>query len=288
MRTIAQFSIRDPDGTDSQITEVPENRMRHLPSTRRTSQAMTENGMLRKSDRSPVENGQNYASLPTGVSEMPANYESSIMESPPLPLAEDRRGQRANNTTPPFPHTYSNPTEQEESDVSAQHSPIDLASSYHPANHPDRDRTPQAELPAFEYDPAPPIPRYDSKPTFSLPSVTGHDTLNPASESDLRSLPSQSRFSFAPSIENGGDYDGYSGDSGRTGGGAKGLRVANANEDEEDEEEEEEEEEARHEWPTEAIMHMNLSSGGNQKVRRERDRERERERYDGSGYGSAM
>ena len=49
MRTIAQFSIRDPDGTDSQITEVPENRMGHMPSTRRTSQTMVENNTIRQS-----------------------------------------------------------------------------------------------------------------------------------------------------------------------------------------------------------------------------------------------
>lgn len=90
MHTIAQFSIKDSDATDSQTTEAP------LP---RNSGTSFRNGSVRGgSSLKHVESSSgiagmqgiagtqeiDYAPLPTGISEMPAMDNLSIMESPPL------------------------------------------------------------------------------------------------------------------------------------------------------------------------------------------------------------
>ena len=210
MRTIAQFGIRDPDGADSQITEVPEPHISDAPSYRRGSMATTEHRQsVGASEISPLgtEQSQAYAPLPTGISEMPADYENSIMESPPLPLVPEKVP-LDNPELPPD----------------------------HPHNRYDPDATPQAELAAFDYDSTPPPPpRFDSKPTMTLPSVTGRDSLVP--EGEINRLPSQLKpgHGAGPSAVGPG----------------RGLHVANAGSEDENDG-----------WGQEAIMHMNLAGGG--------------------------
>ena len=81
LRTVAQFSIRENDGTDSQVTEVGDPRASTIAAS-----TIGESSLRHMETQSPPakeHNVQDYTSLPTGISEMPA-YETSIIESPPL------------------------------------------------------------------------------------------------------------------------------------------------------------------------------------------------------------
>ena len=318
MRTIAQFGIRDPDGADSQITEVPEQRMSRIPSLG-GSLTMVDN---RGDKSSTIATEKNYSMIPAGIAEMPANYESSIMESPPLPLARDNMPQQDVGFPEDYPNEYSNMTDEQQQHqqtlrLNGSSREQKNSSDYYQdqPNHPNK--IPHVELPAFEYsDHSPPLPRYDSKPTLSLPSLSSSSVPVPGPppsdsppppprpENDLWTLPSQkSQSRFSQHLGNGnGFYQGL----GSTGGGGGGLRVANKS----PEDDEDEIDTGTDGWPEEALMHMNLGgrsgigigsgSGGrgmNQRggvgggrAERERDRERERQRetYDGSGYGSAL
>ena len=258
MRTIAQFSIRDPEGSDSQITERPEPRS--------VGGSLREGSLLRHSetvssrdirDGSTARSQQTeaYVPIPTDIAEMPANYESSIVESPPLPTDLDRQ----DNNTPTEVSTHHFHSQDHTYVPPSDGSPIEADSTYYerygiPSDHGEDHDDHEAYSPTpqpLQYD-TPPNPRYDSKPTLSLPSVTGHESFTP--DGDLWTLPSQqaSRRSSKRAQDGGG---------GR-------LRIANAGSgDEEDDDD----------WPSEAIMHMNLAGT----VKRE-------SRYDGSGYGDAF
>ena len=94
METVAQFAIRgDTDETASQITEVPEAR---------SGRGSVRGGSSLRNVETvapPITSSAAMASsaIPPGISEMPAReaYESSIVESPPLP---DRSPDRDGNT----------------------------------------------------------------------------------------------------------------------------------------------------------------------------------------------
>ena len=89
LRTIAQFGIRDADGADSQITEVAEPRST-LGSVVGVGSSLKNVETVHVPPKNQAQQQlQDYAALPTGVSEMPATYESSIVESPPLPPADE-------------------------------------------------------------------------------------------------------------------------------------------------------------------------------------------------------
>ena len=264
MRTIAQFAIKDADGADSQITEVAEPRS--TMGSIRNGSLLGGPSSLRNVETSPSvaeetkqEPVKDYAPIPTGISEMPADYENSIMDSPPLPNeiacqgddtpTEKHRLDDIDTGLQPYELDHLN--EIDDPPLSSAISP-----GYYQSDGLDR------HIPALkfdEYDPngnpygdeLPPEPRYDNKPTLSLPSVTGRESLVP--EESIWNPPSpQDR---------------------RQGAGGGGLRVANASSDDEDD------------WPQEAIMHMNLAGTG---TPRWESRDSKETRYDGSGYGGAL
>lgn len=289
LRTIAQFGIRDADGADSQITEVVEPR-----ST--LGSAVGVGSSLKKVEtvNAPPTNraqqqAQDYATLPTGISEMPATYESSIVESPPLPPAEEdrddtpteprnnnnhfssRTDNSENDDEPSFqaymPRNDSLPTHNDTGLPSPEHYPQYAA--YTADREPDPIRG-NPKNPSFDSasDAPPPLARYDSKPTL---------TSQPAreAEGDLWSLPSQQRHpksqtqsasrrdsrtrsggpSHTPSASSS-DHYGISGDE---------------------------------DWQQDAIMHMNLARDGSKRDAHVGDRSGGLYgAYDGSGYGHAM
>ncbi|MCJ1429084.1 hypothetical protein MMC29_006997, partial [Sticta canariensis] len=128
MRTIAQFGIRDADTADSQITEVAEPRSG-------VGSVVGKKSSLRKvesvSGGSPL--AHDYNALPTGISEMPAGpYESSIVESPPIPTDEDR------NETPTETHDANFPFPADDhlySDQQPGESPPENPLSSYPPHH---------------------------------------------------------------------------------------------------------------------------------------------------------
>lgn len=264
MRTIAQFGIRDADGADSQITEVAEPRsgvgsvvgmgssLKNMETVAATPQAQP---------------AQDYLSIPAGASEMPAPYESSIVESPPLPLPkddEDTPTAAPNNTylqaagdgryrsnssnAPQLVTDYFPPQDPIEPYSASVYSPQSQSATGNSYNFSTLNGANAG--PDFDFNPssAPPPPRFDSKPTLHGESGNGVDPRG----NDLYSLPPQSRQGSRN----------VSGSSGRGG-----LRVANADDDGDDT------------WRQEAIMHMNYA--------RSSPESKKSMRYDGSGYGAA-
>ncbi len=227
MRTIAQFGIRDPDGADSQITEVAEPRSGGPSSTRNSS--MLGAGSLRHMDGSSVlaaekrklqqqeqqRQQERYTSLPTGISEMPAEYDNdSIEEAGP---AEHEYG---SDDTPTEAHNGHSELEDNQRDGS----PVEISAGYYQHGddrqfRQDWDAANRAiEASETDYYTDKPLPQRPN-PTIELPSVSGPDRL-------IREDGSRSRPSQQPG----------------------GLRAVNRDEDDEEE------------WPQEAIMHMNLAS----------------------------
>ena len=272
MRTIAQFGIRDADGADSQITEVAEPRsgvgsVVGVGSSLRNVETIT---------TPHTQPGHDYMSAPSRAVELAAPYESSIVESPPLPLAKDddmddtptggpnhssysqtssdvRYRSNSSNAPQVITTGYFPPQPSEEPDPysASFYSPQDGYNSgnndYNNYNNSNNGYKafPLDEPdtgPKFDFNPssAPAPPRFDSKPP---PKSYGNPRQQPPQPQ------SQSRN--------------VSGSSSRGGGG---LRVANAADDESDD------------WPQEALMHMSLARGESNKSAR----------YDASGYGNAM
>ena len=242
MGTIAQFSIRDADAADSQITEVPEHEGRS-----RGGSVMV-GSSLKNVETAPRETPTRF---PTGARETPdpAPYESSIVESPPLPLADPPTD---TTTTHQFPtgaelHLPS-PDGPSYSKGMLSHSTSPPPDHYQHYDDLDDAETPlpQTDQHEFHFSASdPPDPRYDRKPSLSLPQ---------GEQGDLWTLPSQQQ-----SVRSQRD-GGYT----RPNGG--GLRVANADNDDDDE------------WPQEALRHMDLGGAAEGSSGRGN-------RYDGSGYG---
>ena len=287
MHTIAQFSIRDDDGADSQITEVAEPRsgggsVVGVGSSLRNVETVTAPPAVEHAE------GPDYTTLPTGISEMPATYESSIVDSPPLPPAEEDR-----DDTPTDPRDHRNDHLHSSHDDHAQiddyddpqndpylreHSdlPPEQQQQLHLTNQTeefpeylaytagtihndeDPDATPQnltyASTFNFNHDPPPPAARYDNKPVLSQ-SQQREGPTSQHRESGLSSLPSQQRYSS-------GNYASHY-KNGASGVGGGGLRIANNNE-----EGDENEAESDH-WRQEALMQMNLTRDGNRTGSRE-------------------
>ena len=242
METIAQFGIRDADAADSQITEVAEPRSAvgsvRVGSSLKNVETMT---------AGPAQQ-RNYSSIPNDVSELAAPYESSILESPPLPLQDegdtssDIRNQRS-----PIRHEPTNSPGV----PSDQHHHYDFDDIITPQE----DHQPRGF--DFSVSQASELPgQNDSKPSLSLPPVADHGDL--AQEGDLWTLPSQQQArSQQQKPQSYGD-----------GGGGR-LHVANVKDDDDDQ------------WPQEALMHMNLGGGSSNGSGGRREN-----RYDGSGYGA--
>lgn len=274
MRTIAQFSIRDPDGADSQITEVPGNRNSTIPSFRQSSTMMTGStvpDINSSAKTSPLGIEQQYASMQSNITDVAGTgeYENSIMPSPPLdtekiPLDEDTPTNSQNGRfSAPYPHNQMSLP------------PIEPWVENNYDRNTDSDGTPQAELPAFSYESAPPAPKFDSKPTLSLPETRGDENLGidanqwKGTEQGLSAWPdaSQRRSSNMSSSTTGNTL-------GK-------LRVSNMAEGD-----------GAEEWPQEALRHMKIADRGSQKRMGSREVSESQSsvaaRYDGSGYGNAM
>lgn len=279
MRTIAQFSIRDADGADSQITEIPEPRsgvgsIIGKGSSLRNVETAGSSTIHGEERQQPTKH--NYA-LPTGISEMPTEgYDSPAQESPPTPLETEDRGNTPTESQSPqyfasedqlYSPDHPSPLELSassyRSELSGTPSHHELAAtSYHPELEA-HTTTYHSELPANPYHPTtypdadpnepvfeiiPPKPRHTSRP-----ALAGHDPL--PSQRIQQPLPPLPRAPMRPSAA----HDGPS-----TAGLGK-LRIANQISDDEKDEADE--------WPREALMHMNLASGnGNRNgMQRKRD-----------------
>ena len=200
LNTIAQFGIRDADSADSQITEVAEPRSGlgstvNIGSSLKNVETITSPPALERQV-------QDYTSLPTGISEMPV-YESSIVESPRLPPAEESDRDMETPTEPRndhnnhFEHTATatdsyDPNAQEPSYITYAPNkdlplpPRNPTSAASPDEYPDYQTypiqttlSPSDPIHSFAFDPDPPPPpaRYDSKPTLSLPPSTSTTTM---------------------------------------------------------------------------------------------------------------
>jgi hypothetical protein len=192
MRTIAQFSIRDPDGTDSQVTEVPEDRVSNMSSLRNRDTMMTGStmaGMNSAQEMSPSGTEQQYNTIPADIKEHATSgeYENSIMPSPPLvpgkiPLDENTPTNSKNGR---FQTQYpgqrltmpTEPTTNMDSGPRGLH-------VYDPSEN--IDDTPHAELTGFNYGAASPPPRFDSQPKLELPQIMADEGLG-LNENDWQS-----------------------------------------------------------------------------------------------------
>lgn len=284
MRTIAQFGIRDADTADSQITEVAEPRSG-------VGSVVGKKSSLRnvESASGGSQLAHDYNTLPTGISEMPAEqYESSIVESPPIPTDEDRNDTPTDTQNANFPfaaddHLYP----RQQPGESPQEIPLSSYPSHHPQQH-DSESSPinTTNSSDFDFNPdtAPPQPRYESKPTLSS---TGRDA-RPSQFRLQQQVPPVPPLPTSPAA-NSSTYDsGRSGSGG--GGGARGgkLRITNADSDDEGE------------WPREALMHMNLGGerrgsgrgggggGGGGSSNGSGGGQEGWNAYDGRGYGNAI
>lgn len=290
MRTIAQFGIRDADGADSQITEVAEPRsgvgsIIGKGSSLRNVETIGSSTVHAEELQEPIKH--NYA-LPTGISEMPtAEYESSIVESPPIPTETEDRDSTPTEPRNPYhfppedqPFSPSEPSPPE-LPASSYHSELPAttphhelsASSYYPelethpyhaelaANpyHPSSESPPETDPAEPVFEIIPPKPRSNAR----IPSSTGRNSL-PSQQRLQQPVPPPPRAASRQPIP----HDGPSSS------GLGKLRIANASSEDETD---------REEWPREAIMHMNLAGGSGQRKQGEGWGA-----YDGRGYGNAM
>lgn len=173
MRTMAQFGIRDADSGLSDVTETLEPRsgigslrngsviassLRHVES----APHIREN---REFERQQMQAQNNFAPLPTGISEMPAmNYDDL---SP---------GQKENGTS----------TKSDDTPTDTRHNHFELPAHEYTSEKPNfLDSGSEFQVPGFEMSDAP-APAVGPKPEVVLPAVEGR-------EGDLWSLPSQQR-----------------------------------------------------------------------------------------------
>ena len=302
--TIAQFGIRDADGADSQITEVAEPKsglgsVVGVGSSLKKIETVT-------SPPAHERQAQDYTSLPTGISEMPV-YESSIVESPPLPAAEEDRDDtptEPRNHHHEFQHTvndyspeYEKPTDSSyvtyspnkelplpPRDSFAQRSP-DEYPDYQSFMHSQPEPSPSDPIRSFTFDPDPPPPpaRYDSKPTLSLshhdPSMTSTSNGNPTSGNGIWSLPSQQQRNSVQPLNN--RDDGYQPRTSSRGGISHTPSSGSSDHYTMDED-----------WRKEASGYMNLARDGSRTSSSHGNGQGQGSGgmgpYDGSGYGHAL
>lgn len=219
---------------------------------------------------------------------MPATYESSIVESPPLPPAEEDRDDtpteprnnnhfssrtedRDNDDEPSFqaysPRNDSLPSHNDTGLPSPEHYPNYAA---YTANHEPNPILGNPNNSSFDFisDAPPPPARYDSKPT-----LTSQHTRE--AEGDLSSLPSQQRHpqSQSQSASQRDLRTRPGGPSHTPSAGSSDPHDTGADDD----------------WRQDAIMHMNLTRDGSKRDAHVGDRSGGLYgAYDGSGYGHAL
>ena len=304
MRTIAQFSIRDDDGTDSQITEVAEPRSAAgsvvgVGSSLRNVETITSPPAIE-----PPEGGD-YTTLPTGISEMPATYESSIVSSPTLPSAEEDRDRTpadprshhqdeypalmanshdqyhdADSHNDPYLHEHSNesldnPLNLHLTNPTSEYQEYKAYTASGMNYEEDHNATPQnlAEASTFNFNPdqPPPPARYDNKPVLSPMAQTQQSAPPNHHDTALASLPSQQRYSsgnFASQYnKTNSNNNGIGISTGNGGGGGGGLYIANISDENNDDDDEPDTEAG--EWRREALLQMNLAREGSRTGSRE-------------------
>lgn len=285
LRTIAQFCIRDADGADSQITEVAEPRST-LGSVVGIGSSLKNVQTVNVTPKTHAQQqARDYAALPTGISEMPATYESSIVESPPLPTADEDRDETP--TEPRNHHHFSSKNDggkvddkssflaySPRNDSLPSHKDTGLPSPEHypnyTANHESDPILDKPNNPSFNFvsDAPPPHARYDSKPILSSQNAR-------EAEGDLWSLPSQQRYPQTPfqSVSQRDSRTRPGGPSHTLSAGSSDGYDIGGNDD----------------WRQDAIMHMNLSRDGSKRDTHVGDRSGGLYgAYDGSGYGHAI
>lgn len=111
MRTIAQFSIRDPDASDAMMISVPEDRavsIRGSTSLNERPTSISQQQQQNISKRSSTAFDPNYAT------EQNPPYESSIIESPPIDAAQNYEDLTPRNATNEyFPPANAAPSQEE-------------------------------------------------------------------------------------------------------------------------------------------------------------------------------
>ena len=306
MPTIAQFGIRDPDGADSQITEVPEEHV-HRGEPSMTGQTMVsgaDGGRGNIGGVSPLSSDPKAGNGQRGIDDTMVQqpYESSIVESPPIGLEnQDPIGRISGEHELFLPPTPGDEIPNHLGEIPG----MDYHNDSAPINDhrfSDPDPTPRVEVPSFDYGRTePPEPRYDLKPTMTVSSDSSdsqlqyerhlHDqqqhqlNLDTGRESgDLWSLPSQQhnnpysaygKYEDDEDEQRGIGYGGYDGGRGGGGGGG-GLRVANADPDSSDDEEQG--------WSRGSLRQGQHSDGAHGR----QGRGARHSDYEGSGYGNAM
>ena len=206
---------------------------------------------------------QEYPTLPTRISEMPATYQSSIVESPPLPPAEEdrddtptearnnnhfssRTGDSHNDHDPSFqtykPRNDSLPPHSDTSLPSPEHYSNHAAYTAKHKTHPILNNATNTPF-DFVSDAPPPLARYDSKPTLTSQHAR-------EAEGDLWSLPSQQRHAQSQSQI-------ASGRGSRTRPGGPSHTTSANSSDHYDV--------GGDDWREDAIMHMNLARDGSQR-----------------------
>lgn len=245
METIAQFSIRDADGADSQITEVAEPRST-VGSVRIGSSLKNVQTIASAPPRQ-----QDYNDLINAPSELPAPYESSIVESPPLPREEDERNIPTDFRANPYAvddelHIHRAELGYNDNDYPERTRHEPQRYDFDDLTTPQHDHDPSAFSFPASNTPAPLDPHYESTPSLSLPSFSEDRGL--AQDGNHWAVANQQHPQGSSYASGTGDRNGESFN------GADGA-----------------------DWPQEALMHMNLGGGG-----------RAEDRYDGSGYGHAL
>lgn len=231
LRTIAQFSIRENDGTDSQVTEVGDPRASTIAASTLGGSSLRQ--VETQSPPAKEHNAQDYTSLPTGISEMPA-YETSIIESPPIGTTNEDKDDTPTDTrhmhfdqhTPkPIEHNgfttatrthtaFSSGNQQQHtihtSTASTAPEPLDYKTSA--TNNGPLDDPPNSfNFNTSSYSLPPPEPSYSSKPVLELSherdpqwSNRLHHSSNSNDPFTLQSAPQQISYNRGQEQGNGG------------------------------------------------------------------------------------
>ncbi|KAI9705670.1 MAG: putative NRPS-like protein biosynthetic cluster [Bogoriella megaspora] len=260
MRTIAQFSIRDPDGTDSQNTEIPTNAVRAgrngsvATDSIKTGSLVDAPGSLNPSAQAQFSRGhsppqlqtQAFGSIPPDIHEMPTDTDEPLTAragSDATPTAERPQPLMNLNTTIDYspvemPHSPSAMSWQEgrEESLSQPTEPHPLSQSttysdkFQPAGAPYAAASQAQHLP-----PEPEL--LNREPKLGVPLGVGTAPPPPPKPAN--------RFALDDDDDDDDDDVGY---QGRNAGGG-GLRVANRTSVDSSE------------WPQEALGYLNLGDG---------------------------
>ena len=249
LRTIAQFSIRDPDIEESAIPAVPENRVAGPGSLRHGSMMNSSDPFAFNRQQQQQQLAQRFSGAddPNYATEQNLPYESSIVESPPPPPEKDQMPYDVDNTPTAAQAEHFPPRDDYEQGAQGQ----DYFAQQLPAHDPETTPQPHSrlDLDGANDDYSTAFQRGEQPRHVSGGSIAGpgngpgqYLAYHPLREAGSSlSGPWDSGY-YNPSSEHVGeihDARGYS----RGGSTGSGLHIANPEEEEE-------------EWPREAVLHM--------------------------------